>query len=338
MKRSVVIALFFVAVLCSCNTKEKTPDVSNIKVDLPVHRFERDLFSLDLQHLSASLDTLYRKYPSFFQDYLSVVMAYDGADTAMKYIPLFVNDSLYTTLYKDATLKFGSFDKPKREIERGVQFLKYYFPEYPAPAGIITFIGPVDGIATGLSSDHNFAIGLQGYMGRDYPAYQTSYIAGIYPAYKSRKFEPEYIPVNCMMSVIEDMYPTRLAGRPLIEQMIEAGKKLYVLDKLLPATADTLKTGYTKAQLDGAYENEANIWGYFITNNLLYTNDPIAVRDYMNEAPNTTALGAASPGFIGQFVGWQIVKKWMSKTGKSLEALLKTPAKQIFDEAKYKPG
>ncbi len=33
--------------------------------------------------------------------------------------------------------------------------------------------------------------------------------------------------------------------------MIEKGKRLYVLDKILPNTADTLKTGYTAAQLTG---------------------------------------------------------------------------------------
>jgi hypothetical protein len=338
MKRIVVIALLSSCVLTSCGSKEKTPDVSNIKVDLPVQRFERDFFSLDLNNLSASLDTLYSKHPSFFQDFLSVVMAYDGADTAMRYIPMFIRDSLYHVLYEDSEKKFGSFDQPKKEIEKAVRYLKYYFPKYDAPQGIVTFIGPVDGVATGLSSDHRFAIGLQGYMGKDYPAYHTSYLTSIYPVYKSRKFEPEYIPVNCMMSVIEELYPSRLAGKPLIEQMIEAGKKLYVLDKLLPATADTLKTGYTKAQLDGAYENESNIWSHFVTNNYLYTTDPTVIRDYMNEAPNTTALGPSSPGFIGQFVGWQIVKKWMNKTGKGLEELLKTPAKQIFDEAKYKPA
>ena len=40
--------------------------------------------------------------------------------------------------------------------------------------------------------------------------------------------------------------------------MVEAGKRLYLLDRFMPETADTLKTGYTKAQLKGCYENEAN--------------------------------------------------------------------------------
>ena len=50
--------------------------------------------------------------------------------------------------------------------------------------------------------------------------------------------------------------------------------------------------------------------------------------------------GDASPkaGVLGQFVGMQIVAKWMGKNKDLLpDALMKTPAKQIFEEAKYKP-
>lgn len=334
----VVSAVLVILLSAGCRNEDRIPDVSRIQVQLPVSRFEKDFFSMDLQHLPQALDDLSRKHPGFTTDYLSLILGYESADTALRYIPMFIQDSLYHQLYEDASKKFASFDVPKQQVARGLQFVKYYFPKYEVPNGIVTFIGPVDGIATGISGDHRFAIGLQGYMGKNYPAYQTSYIMSVYPAYKSRKFEPEYIPVNCITSVIDDLYPAKMAGKPLIEQMVEAGKRMYLLDKFLPETADTLKTGYTKAQLDGAYDHESSIWSYFISNNLLYTTDPITVRDYMNEGPNTAALGPASPGFIGQFVGWQIVKKWMAANKKSLEEMLRTPAKQIFEEAKYKPS
>lgn len=81
------------------------------------------------------------------------------------------------------------------------------------------------------------------------------------------------------------------------------------------------------------------ISGVFIQNNLLYNIDPEINRDYMSDAPNTPTLGNASPGYIGQFVGWQIVKKWMSKQkdATNLKAMMETAAKKIFEEAKYKP-
>ena len=121
--------------------------------------------------------------------------------------------------------------------------------------------------------------------------------------------------------------------------MIEEGKRMYVLDNVLPETADSLKTGYTASQLKGCYDNEAAIWNFFIGNNLLYVNDPLQIRDYTNDAPRTETLGPDSPGNIGLFVGWQIVKKWMSEKGSAvdMQQLLQTDAKQIFQEAKYKP-
>jgi len=337
MKKT-VIAFLLIAGLYSCGHKEKTPDVSHIKISLPVARFEQDFFNIDVTNVKTALDSLNKKHPGFIGDYLNIVMGYDDSDSALKYIPYFIKDSLYRGLYNETQKNFADFTPIRQQISEGLKYVKHYFPKYEAPTGIITFIGPVDGIATGISGDHRFAIGLQGYMGKDYPAYHTSYIANIYPAYKSRKFEPAYIPVNCMLSVIDDLYPARLSGKPLVEQMIEAGKRLYLLDKFLPETPDSVKTGYTQAQLDGAIKNESNIWGYFVTNNLLYNTDPTIIRDYMNEGPNTPPLGPASPGFIGQFVGWQIVKKWMDRKEKSLEELLKTPARQILDEAKYKPS
>ena len=58
----------------------------------------------------------------------------------------------------------------------------------------------------------------------------------------------------------------------------------------------------------------------------------------MQDGPNTEVFGKASPGFVGQFIGWQIVKKWMSEHDKTtLPQLLGTPEKEIYNDAKYKP-
>ena len=79
--------------------------------------------------------------------------------------------------------------------------------------------------------------------------------------------------------------------------------------------------------MEGSYENEAIIWSFFLQNDLFLLADPAITKDYMNDAPKTQVFGEASPGFIGQFIGWQIVKKWMDKNEKvTLEQLMKTPS------------
>jgi len=141
-----------------------------------------------------------------------------------------------------------------------------------------------------------------------------------------------------MKNIIDDLYPEKAVDQPMIDQMIEKGKRMYVLDKLLPFVPDTLKTGYTANQLKGAYDHEGDIWNFFLTNNLLYNIDPSIQKNYLQDGPKTEELGEASPGFIGMFVGWQIVKKYMEKHGNlPFNELMQTDSRKIFEESKYKP-
>ncbi len=335
-KICVYIFLMLFAVTCK---NKKIPNVSNIKVDLTVQRFEKDFFSIDTTNVDQSLQQLNKKYPGFLQDFIFNILALpshpDSATAVQRNVIAFIRS--YRPVKDSADKVFTSMETIQKEVKKGLQFVKHYFPAYRIPNKIITFIGPVNSYGNILTNDA-FAVGLQLYMGSNYSLYQSEAGQELYPAYISRRFNPEYIPVNCIKNIVDDMYPDKSAGRPLIEQMIEAGKRLYLLDRFLPETADTLKTGYTQNQLEGSLKNEEFIWSFFVQNDLLFVSDPALTKDYMNEAPNTAALGTASPGFIGQFVGWRIVQKWMDKNEKvTLAQLMQTNAKKIFTEAKYRP-
>jgi len=334
--KKIFLASFIFICACSCKDKKNIPDVSGIKVQLDVERFDKDFFSLDTNNTEASLTALQKKYPAFVNDFLYNILGIEPSpDSVTKKLSRFIHD--YKPVYDSVQVVFASDEKLQKEIATGFQFVKYYFPEYKLPSHVITFVGPLEGYANVLTSS-GLAVGLQLYLGKDFTAYHSDYISEVYPTYQSRRFEPQYIPVNCIKNIIDDIYPETNTDEALAYQMVEAGKRLYTLDHLLPETADSLKTGYTHLQLEGCYENEGMIWNYFIQNNLLYAKDPSVMRDYMTDGPKTEMLGESSPGFIGQFVGWQIVKKWMSDNSKkTLPELLHTPAKQIFEEAKYKP-
>jgi hypothetical protein len=111
------------------------------------------------------------------------------------------------------------------------------------------------------------------------------------------------------------------------------------LGRFLPAIHDSLKTGFTKQQLEWCEVNEGMIWNDIITSQKdLYTKDPMAIQNYLGEAPFTQSLGPSSPGNIGQWIGWQIVKKFVDKNSSlGVSDVLKTDARIILEEAKYKP-
>lgn len=330
--------LVIIIVISSCKGKN-IPDVSGIKVDLQLQRFDKDFFAIDTNHIEQSLQQLHQKYPSFLQDFIFNILALpaqpDSSAAVEQQVKAFIRS--YISLKDSGDKLFTDANTTEKQVERGLQFVKYYFPSYKPPAKLITFIGPINSYGNILTTDA-LAVGLQLYMGKNFSLYQSLEGQEMYPAYISQRFEKEYIPVNCIKTIVDDIFPDNNAGKPLVEQMVQAGKRLYVLDHLLPETADTLKTGYTQKQLEGCYGNEATIWSFFVQNNLLFTTDPSVTKDYMNDAPQTQAFGKDSPGFIGQFTGWQIVKKWMAKNKKiSLEKLLQTDPKAIFTQAKYKP-
>lgn len=323
--------------ISGCGNKE--PDVSAIKVELQTQRFEKDFFAIDTLHMDAALKQLHDKYPGFLQDFLFNILALpappDSNEVVKREVVSFLRS--YKPVADSAVQVFKDFTAVTKEIEEGLKHVKYYFPQYKIPQKVITFIGPINSYGNILTTDA-IAIGLQLYMGENYPLYQSEAGQQLYPLYISKRFASPYIAAGCIKNIISDMYPDNSAGRPMVEQMIDAGKRLYVLDRMLPKTADTIKTGYTKAQLKGSYSNEAFIWSFFLQNDLLFSNDPAITKDYMTDGPKTAVIGEASPGFIGQFVGWQIVKKWMANNDKiSLEELMSMNPKKIFEEAKYKP-
>ena len=345
MKSNFLILLTW-AILFSCKNKD-VPDVSGIKVQLVVQRFDKDFFAIDTNYMFASLQQLQAKYPGFLSDYLQNILGLppvtDTSQATIAAIRKFLSD--YKSVKDSSNKIFADLDPVKKEIIQSLKFVKHYFPNYKLPGKLIAFIGPMDAYFEGalggygdvITSDA-LAVGLQLHLGRDFSLYKSEMGQALYPTYISRRFTPEYIPVNCTKNIIDDLYPDQSAGKHLVIQMVEKGKRMYMLDKLMPFSDDTLKIGYTRSQLQGCYSNEGLIWNYFLTNGLLYNNDPGMIKNYIGESPNTPEFGEGAPGNIGLFTGWQIVKKYMEKNPNlPLESLIQADARKIFEESKYRP-
>ncbi len=238
-------------------------------------------------------------------------------------------------LYDSVQKKFGSLANVEEQLQKGFQFIKYYYPDYKLPRPI-AYSGLIGDPSVALTKDA-LAIGLQMYLGKNFSAYNTPEAIDKFPQYISRRFEPEYIAVNCIQNIALDIYPEKPKGQSLVEQIIEKGKQWYMADQFLPSAADSLKTGFTQAQLNWCKNNEALIWNYIIQNNDIYTTDPSTIQNFIGEAPKTDGMPDASPGNIGQWIGWQIVKTFADKSGLDLPQLMQTEAKKIFETAKYKP-
>jgi hypothetical protein len=335
MKNWMIISA--ILVFLSCNNKSNAPDVSNIQVNVRLERFEKSFFSIDTNNIGQGLAKVHSQFPGFYRDFMQNILQVsgNGDDTATISVTRSFLRS-YVSLDKLLEKKFNSVSKIESQVKKGFQYVKYYFPSYKLP-GLITYVGTINAPGVAMTTDR-IAIGLQQFAGKDFDGYQTVQVQELYPSYISRRFDPAYIPSNCLQAIVLDLFPDKSNGLPLIEQMIEKGKQWWLLDKFLPDMNDTLKTGYTKEQLEWCKKNEGLIWNYFISQENMETIDPASIQNYIGEAPTTQGMPAASPGNIGPWVGWQIVKKFAEKNSSlSVTEVMNTPARKILTESKYKP-
>lgn len=327
---AIILSLFI-----SCNNN--TPNISGITVNLPVERFDKLLYAIDTNNVGEGLKKVYSAHPAFTNAFIRQVLQLNQpySDTSRLLQEAIKSFIIHTQELKDSVWqKFDNNTTWSKSVEEGLRYVKYYFPEYKLPA-LITFIGDLTGRE--VMTQEGLGIGMDYYMGKDFSYYLIPEVQSQIPAYLSRRFSLPYLPVNCMQAVVDDLFPDTSLSRPLIEQMVEKGKRFYVLNKFLPNTNDTLKFQYTKEQLDWCYKNEKDIWKFFLEGDLLYSIDP-STSNFISEGPSTQGMPVESPGNIGLFVGWRIVEQYVKKyPGVTIRQLMKTPSKEIFNDAKYKP-
>ena len=74
---------------------------------------------------------------------------------------------------------------------------------------------------------------------------------------------------------------------------------------------------------------------------LLYSTDSKLPGRFINPAPFSKffleGIDAASPGRLGQYIGWQIVRAYMLNNEVSLRDMLIMSTEDIFNNSKFKP-
>lgn len=347
--KKIIIPVITAIVFFSCGNNNNIPDVSSIKVNLETRRFDQDFFAIDTNDIAGSMKIVLNKYPDFLPDFTMNILGLDLDSLLVRgnrqdeAVRMFIRD--YTPMKDSAELMYKDFSKETEAIKKGLQYVKYYFPQYKIPGSVITFIGPINanfetsfGVQGDVLTPVSFGVGLQLHLGQYFSFYRSQEGLEQYPDYISTNFDAAHIPINCMKNIVDDMFPDRSNGKALIEQIVDKGRRMYLLTRFLPKTPEYMCIGYTDQQMKDAYKNEAVIWNLFLNNDLLNKTDQDIVKNYIGESPKTQELGEGAPGNIGTFSGLQIIKKYMEKFPEtSLNDLMKKDAREIYDKSKYKP-
>lgn len=308
-----VLSFFFL----SCNTKNKIEkSEEGIPVALEVVRFDKIFFETEPKDLAK----VKKEFPFFFPA---------GNDDAVWLEKM--QNPLWRELYTEVQKKFSNFDSYKTQLESTFKEIKHYFPKTKTPK-VFTVISEMDYNNKVIYADSLLIISLEMYLGKEHKFYQFS-------EYIKQNFEPQQLLPDVVASFAKSQIPPS-AEKSFLAAMIYSGKELYLKDVLLPDYNDADKIGYTPKQLIWCQENEGYMWRYFIEDQLLYNDDPKLIPRFISPAPFSKfylEIDNESPGRVGAWIGWQIVRSYMKNNEVSLPQLLHTSAKEIFEKSKYKP-
>jgi len=313
-----LILLIILTVVVSCKKqKNKTINVSTIKVDVSVDRFEQKFYNTNKQTLS----NLKKEYP-----YLFPMQTLDSVWLNR------INNAEEKELFKKSQQVFSDFKEEKIQIENVFKHIKYYHSNFKPPK-IITLITNLDYKNKVIYADSLLFISLDMYLGKNSEVYQN------FPSYLSQNFDKNQLVVD-IAEAISKTYLQPAKNRQFINLIINKGKKMYLIDSCLPTISDAQKMGYSKEKLDWVQANETQIWKYFIENKLLYSTNLNLYKRFIENAPFSKFyldIDKESPGKIGVWLGWQIVKSYVKNNNVTLQQLLQTSEEEIFEKSKYKP-
>lgn len=340
MFKGYFLPFIFLALLAlgGCHSVPKAPDVSDIPMTVNIRRFDREFAMLDTTMMQASLRKLDIRYPSFLPVYLEDIMNFgpfpDSSAAFGSEISAFLNGRDIKLLNDSVQAHFPDMSTIESGLKQGFRYMKYYFPAFQPPS-VVTFISGLANYGA-ITVDSVLGIGLDMFLGKDFLPYTK--VVDPYPSYILHQFTPAFIVPDCLKVLEQQMFPMP-SGGTLLDEMIAHGKQLYFLDRIMPHAPDSLKIGYTEAQLVWCQKNEQFIWQYMVQNNLLYIHDQQRIMHYIGPGPSTQGMPSAAPGDLGSWIGWQIVRKYVEvNPGITLAELMKiSGGQELLTGSGYSP-
>ena len=317
MKNKFFLLVSFL-ILTSCAKKSSVnSDVINIPMEVNLQRFDQEFVETAPQNFQV----LRQKYPSLLNT---------GATDSVWFQKR--NDTLFQEIYAETQKQFSDLTELEKELKLLFQHIKYYFPN-ENPGRVVTLISEVDVMNRAIYADTLALISLDTYLGKDHKFYTD------FDAYLLTDFEKERIVVDLAEHFAAQRTITP-QDRSFVSQMVYWGKIMYAKELLLPKASENLLMGYTQEQLDWVKANEAQVWKYFVEGKYLFDNDVKLVARFIQRAPFSKfylELDQESPGSVGVFVGWQIVRSYMENNNVTLQEMLLQDDSTIFEQSKYKP-
>ena len=300
------------------------------QVDIHIKRYEKDLFSLDTEHLTEGLQLIAKEYPALLIE--------DGVwndPEMLNQLKGYISDPIIREIYNDVMNQFPDLKDVETELNKAMGYYLTYFPEDSVPH----FYSLVPGLNTDMPTIYGYGddifIHLDMYLGKDYKYYSQ---IGM-PLFVSQRCEKKYIATECVSKALVYKYLPQKVPVSLLDNMIFEGKRLYFTEMIFPDKAEMDVIEYSPEKYEWAVNNQGKVWAYIIEKDYLFSKQNEIIRQFVDDTPFTKPFTNDSPGRMGAFIGWKIVQAYMENNPDvTLKNLMQnTDSQLILNKSGYKP-
>lgn len=331
-----IFLLIGITSLLACKRNPLKVDISNIQEEVKINPFGKQLFDLEGKDTMQVVRELSEEYPDFFKLFTYRIISIGGIDDEHfpELIKLFLNDSLIEEVKTTTYAEFHDLKWLEKDLQKAFKYYRFHFPDKELP-GVYTYVSGFN--QSVVTAENIVGISLDKYLGRDCEFYRQ---LNSTPQYKVINMYKERIPSDVAFAWAITEFEDPNSAVTVLDNMIEKGKMMYLVDAMLPTTADSLKIGYTEQQIEWCEMNEPAMWTYLIEQKMLYSSKRMDIVRYINDAPSTSGFPVESPGRAGVWLGWKIVRQYMKKHPEvSIAELMDMHDYQkILNDSEYDPG
>ncbi|MEM6299329.1 MAG: hypothetical protein AAF740_11640, partial [Bacteroidota bacterium] len=315
---------------CDSEPKENLPDVK--------WSLERaDKAMVNAQSVE-ELQAYFSEHQRFGKLGMGLGLRPEGDGPFYKSMMRLANDPKIDSLYEKCENVYGEdLNELEQEFDEAFSRLKSYYTDFQPP-NVYT-------VVTGLGydlmlRDSLLIVGLDYYLGNEhFPVAPPDPYGVPLPKYIWQRYEPATIVPHSMLFLVNRYAEKDPADRRLINEMITWGKILYLAQKVMPEKSPHLLIGYTEQQWVDTEASAAQVYRFFVEQQLFFEAGREAKTKYIQERPFTGELSGRAPGRLGVWLGWKIVEAYMEKNPEtSIQDLMAMQdAQKIFEESRYRP-
>ena len=338
--------LFFVTSCKDSHVPAYSPDVSDIVLDdISFVRYDHLVRDLDTTDIVSAFDKLYADHPHITRIYFESLINFKGIgqDSFYNNLKDFIHAAPIKTLQSSIDAEYADTRSIENQISNVAKYLKHYFPDYNFP-NFYTFITEF-GYQTIIFKDgklkddkDGIGIGLDMYLGDNFNYKEVDPKDPVFSDYLTRSYNKDHLVRNAAEIIVADILG-RETGKRLLDQMLYNGKKLYLLDQIMPVVSDTIIMEYPQEDMEWVQNNELQIWDYFIKNKLIYETSHLKINKYFNKSPHSPGMPPEAPGRTANYIGWRIISKYMSRYPDTTlpELIAMTDSQKLMELSRYKP-